>query len=157
MVRALRGAAVIRRNGATALLVWRRISRVTPEREAAKSKLLLGFLLAYMVGSFIHAQFIAEYPNMPGGFPVSVAYFVWGVATLVGLLGYYFARRGHELLGLGAVGVYAAYGLMVLGHYTLAPISAHTMGANLTIALELVTAALLLGTVIVLLVKGKDA
>lgn len=133
---------------------------MTPEGDAARSNLLLGFLLAYMVGSFIHhfhnAQFIAEYPNMPRGFPVSVAYFVWGVATLVGLLGYYFARRGHEILGLGAIGVYAAYGLMVLGHYTLAPISAHTTGANVTIALELVTAALLLGTVIVLLVKGKD-
>lgn len=131
-----------------------------PERDAARSKLLLGFLLAYMVGSFIHhfhnAQFIAEYPNMPGGFPVSVAYFVWGFATLVGLLGYYFARRGHEPLGLGLVGVYAAYGLMVLGHYKLAPLSAHSVGANVTIGIELVTAALLLGTVIVLLVKGKD-
>jgi hypothetical protein len=133
---------------------------MNPERDAAKTNLLLGFLLAYMVGSFIHhfhnAQFIAEYPNMPGGFPVAIAYVVWGIVTLVGLLGYYFARRGHELIGLGAVGAYAAYGLLVLGHYTLAPISAHTLGANVTIALECVTAALLLGTVMVLLVKGKD-
>ena len=30
------------------------------------------------------------------------------------------------------------------------------MGANLTIDLELITAVLLLGTVVVLLVKGKD-
>ena len=58
-------------------------------------------------------------------------------------------RRGHELLGLGALGAYAAHGLLVLG-------SAHTLGANLTIGLELVTAVLLLGTVTVLLVKGKD-
>ena len=55
-----------------------------------------------------------------------------------------------------AVGAYAAYGLSVLGHYKLAPMSAHTMGANVTIGLELITAVLLLGTVIVLLVKGKD-
>ena len=41
---------------------------MSPERDAAKSNLLLGFLMAYMVGSFIHhfhnAQFIDEYPNM---------------------------------------------------------------------------------------------
>ena len=131
-----------------------------PERDAARSKLLLGFLLAYMVGSFIHhfhnAQFIDEYPNMPRGFPVALAYVVWGVVTLVGLAGYYAARHGHELLGLLAVGAYAAYGLAVLGHYKLAPMSAHSIGANVTIGLELITAALLLGTVIVLLVKGKD-
>ena len=35
--------------------------------------------------------------------------------------------------------------------------SAHTLGANVTIWLELVTAALLLGTVIVFLVRGRDA
>ncbi|HTM59526.1 MAG TPA: hypothetical protein VL199_04125 [Burkholderiales bacterium] len=131
-----------------------------PERDAAKSKLLLGFLLAYMVGSFIHnfhnAQFIDEYPNMPRGFPVALAYVVWGTVTAVGLAGYYAVRRGRELLGLGLVGAYAAFGLLVLGHYKLAPVSAHSIGANVTIAIELVTAALLLGTVIVLLVKGKD-
>ena len=130
------------------------------ERDAAKSNLLLGFLMAYMVGSFIHhfhnAQFIDEYPNMPGGFPVAIAYVVWGTVTAIGLFGYYFARRGRELVGLGLVGLYAAYGLLVLGHYRLAPVSAHTTGANLTIGLELITAVLLLGTVAVLLVKGKD-
>jgi hypothetical protein len=35
--------------------------------------------------------------------------------------------------------------------------SAHTLGANVTIWLELVTAGLLLGTVTVLLAKGRDA
>ena len=133
---------------------------MTAERDAAKSNLLLGFLMAYMVGSFIHhfhnAQFIDEYPNMPRGFPVAIAYVVWGTVTAIGLVGYYFARRGRELVGLALVGLYAAYGLLVLGHYRLAPVSAHTTGANLTIGLELITAVLLLGTVAVLLVKGKD-
>lgn len=133
---------------------------MSPERDAANSNLLLGFLMAYMVGSFIHhfhnAQFIDEYPNMPRGVPVAIVYVVWGTVTAIGLIGYYFARRGRELVGLALVGVYAAYGLFVLGHYKLAPVSAHTMGANLTIGLELITAVLLLGTVAVLLVKGKD-
>ena len=133
---------------------------MSPERDATKSNLLLGFLMAYMVGSFIHhfhnAQFIDEYPNMPGGFPVAIAYVVWGTVTAIGLTGYYLARRGRELVGLALVGIYGAYGLLVLGHYKLAPVSAHTMGANLTIGLELITAVLLLGTVAVLLVKGTD-
>ena len=130
------------------------------ERDAARSNLLLGFLMAYMVGSFIHhfhnAQFIDEYPNMPTGFPVAIAYVVWGGVTAVGLAGYYFARRGHELIGLLGVGIYAAYGLLVLGHYRLAPMSAHSVGANVTIWLEQLTALPLLGMVAVLLVKGKD-
>lgn len=154
------GATLVRRNGATAQLVGSKISGVSTERDPARSNLLLAFLLAYMVGSFIHhfhnAQFIDEYPNMPTGFPPAIAYVVWGAVTLVGLAGYYAARKGHEVLGLGALGVYAAYGLLVLGHYKLAPMSAHTVGANVTIWIELVTGALLLGTVAVLLVKGKD-
>lgn len=133
---------------------------MSPERDAAKSNLLLGVLLAYMAGSFIHhfhnAQFIDEYPNMPGGFPAAIAYVVWGTVTAIGLAGFYLARRGRELVGLALVGAYAAYGLLVLGHYNLAPVSAHTTGANLTIGLELITAVLLLGTVAVLLIKGKD-
>ena len=131
------------------------------ERDPSRSNLLLALLVAYMAGSFVHhfhnAQFIDEYPNMPTGFPAWFAYFVWGVVTAVGLAGYYAVRRGKELLGLGALGLYAAYGLLVLGHYKLAPISAHTLGANVTIWIELLTAALLLGTVAVFLVKGRDA
>jgi len=160
VVWALRGAAIVRRNDAPALLVERKIFRVTIERDPARSNLLLAFLVAYMVGSFIHhfhnAQFIDQYPNMPKGFPPAMAYVVWGAVTLVGLAGYYATRLGHELLGLLVLGVYAAYGLMVLGHYKLAPMSAHTIGANVTIGLELVTAILLLGAVAVRLVKGKD-
>ena len=129
-------------------------------RDPARSGLLLAVLSAYIVGSFIHhfhnAQFIADYPNMPTGFPPAIAYVVWGTVTAVGLAGYYAVRRGYEILGLGALGLYGAYGLLVLGHYQLAPISAHTVGANVTIWIELVTGALLLGTVAVFLVKGKD-
>jgi len=131
------------------------------ERSAAQSNLLLACLLAYMVGSFVHhfhnAQFIDEYPNMPTGFPPAIAYVVWTTVTAVGLAGYYGVRRGRELLGLALLALYAAYGLLVLGHYKLAPMSAHTLGANVTIWLELLTAALLLGTVTVFLVRGRDS
>jgi hypothetical protein len=160
VVRPLRGAAVVGRNRSTVRLAGSKICGVNTERDPGRSKLLFALLLAYMVGSFIHhfhnAQFIDEYPNMPSGFPVALAYVVWGAVTLVGLAGYCGVRRGHELLGLGAMGVYAAYGLLVLGHYRLAPFSAHTLGANATIGLELLTAAPLLAAVMFFLVKGSD-
>jgi hypothetical protein len=130
------------------------------ERAAARSNLLLACLLAYMAASFLHhfhnAQFIDEYPNMPTGLPPALAYVVWSAVTMVGLAGYYGVRHGRELLGFAVLALYAAYGLLVLGHYKLAPMSAHTLGANVTIWLELVTAALLLGTVAVFLVRGRD-
>jgi hypothetical protein len=129
-------------------------------RDPARSNLLLGLLLAYMAASLAHhihnAQFIDEYPNMPTGFPVWIAYVVWTAVTAVGLAGFYFCLRpGYRLLGFGALAVYAAYGLLVLAHYTLAPISAHTFIANATIWLEALTAALLLGTVALFLVRDS--
>jgi hypothetical protein len=51
--------------------------------------------------------------------------------------------RGYRLAGLFFVAVYAALGLDSLGHYALAPMSAHTVAMNLTILLEVTTAALL--------------
>lgn len=77
---------------------------MSTERDPGQSKLLFALLIAYMVGSFVHhfhnAQFIDEYPNMPTGFPLALAYVVWGTVTPAGLAGYYAVRRGHELLGL---------------------------------------------------------
>jgi len=137
-----------------------KMAAMDAERSPAQSNALLPCLLAYMAGSFVHhfhnAQFIDQYPNMPTGFPPAIAYVVWGTVTLVGLAGYYAVRRGRELVGFAVLALYAAYGLLVLGHYKLAPMSAHTLGANVTIWLELVTAVLLLGTVVVSLVHGRD-
>jgi hypothetical protein len=49
--------------------------------------------------------------------------------------------------------VYGALGLDALGHYTLAPSSAHTMAMNLTIWLEAGTALLLLAAVAGLMLR----
>ena len=46
LVRAVRGAPVVRRHGATAPVVSRTISRMSPERDAARSNLLLGLYAA---------------------------------------------------------------------------------------------------------------
>ena len=66
----------------------------------------------------------------------------WLGVTAVGVLGYLLVRRGYRLSGLSVIAVYAALGFDGLGHYTLAPLSAHTATMNMTIWLEVATAAL---------------
>ena len=130
-------------------------------RDPARSNLLLGLLLVHMAASLWHhihnGQFLDEYPNMPTGFPVWTAYIAWTVTTAVGLAGYYWVCNGYRLLGFGAMALYAGYGLLAFGHYTLAPMSAHTLVQNATILSEALTALLLMGTVMVFLVRDRDA
>src|SRR5204863_5185530 len=94
-------------------------------REPARSNLLLALLLLHMAASLWHhihnGQFLDEYPNMPRGVPPVLAYIAWGVTTAVGLAGYYAVCNGHRLLGFGAMGLHATYGLLAFGHYRLAP------------------------------------
>jgi len=127
----------------------------------ARSNLLLALLILHMAASLWHhihnGQFADEYPNMPTGFPIWIAYAAWAVTTAVGLAGYYWVCNGRRLLGFGAMGLYAAYGLLAFGHYTMAPMSAHTLVQNATILSEALTAMLLLGTVMAFLVKDRDA
>ena len=135
---------------------------MTPEaREPARSKLLLAVLILHIAASLWHhihnGRFADEYPNLPGGFPVWIAYTAWGVTTAVGLAGFYAVCNGYRLLGFGTLGLYAAYGLLAFSHYTLAPMSAHTWVQNATILSEGLTAVLLLVTVLVLLVRMKEA
>lgn len=134
---------------------------MSAERNPARSNLLLALLILHMAASLWHhihnGQFADEYPNMPTGVPPVVAYIAWGITTAVGLAGYYAVCNGYRLLGFGAMGLYAAYGLLAFGHYTLAPMSAHTLVMNATILGEALTGALLLGTVMVFLVRDRDS
>ena len=135
---------------------------MSPEvREPARSNLLLTLLIVHMAASLWHhihnGHFAAEYPKLPAGFPAWIAYSAWGVTTAVGLAGYYAVRHGRQLLGFAAMGLYASYGLLAFSHYSLAPMSAHTLVQNATILSEGLTALLLLVTVIVLLVRMKEA
>jgi len=130
-------------------------------RDPARSNLLLALLLLHMAASLWHhihnGQFADEYPNMPTGFPIWLAYAAWAFTTAAGLAGYYWVCNGRRLLGFGAMGLYAAYGLLAFGHYTMASMSAHTLVQNATILSEALTAMLLLGTVMVFLVRERDA
>ncbi len=108
---------------------------------------LLVLLLTYGSASLFHhvhnAEFLAEYPNMPTWLSPAQVYAAWFGVTLVGAVGYLLVRRGSQLAGLLVIAGYAALGFDGLGHYGLAPLSAHTVTMNLTIWLEVATALLL--------------
>ena len=80
-------------------------------------------------------------------------YVAWIGVTAVGVVGYLLVRRGYQLIGLSVTAVYAVLGFDGLGHYSLAPMSAHTATMNLSIWLEVATAALLLIAVAGLVAK----
>lgn len=97
------------------------------------------------LGHFSHnAEFICEYPNLPGWLTSAKVYAAWLAITSVGALGLVVLRKGHPLPGLALVAAYAALGFDGLGHYAVAPMELHSFGANATIWSEVAAAALLL-------------
>ena len=104
-------------------------------------RFLLPAFVLYAAASLLHhvhnAEFLDHYPNMPAGLSRAGVYAAWLGATAVGILGYWLRRK--LLLALSAL-----YGLGVLVHYAIAPVSAHTPMMHLTIALEAAAAAALL-------------
>jgi hypothetical protein len=118
-------------------------------------RVLLVLLLIYGLATLVHfvhnAEFLADYPNLPASWSRSGVYWAWLAMTAVGLGGWVVFRRGFTLTGLLLLAVYAAFGLDSLGHYMVAPISAHTLGMNASILLEVATAAVLLAEVLRLL------
>lgn len=97
------------------------------------------------LGHFSHnATFICTYPNLPTWLTTAQVYGAWAAITAVGAAGLVLLRQRFFALGLGAVAVYAALGFDGLGHYALAPIQFHSLGANVSILSEVAAAALLL-------------
>lgn len=116
----------------------------------AVPKVLLVLMLVYGAAALIHfahnAEFLADYPNMPGWLSRWKVYLAWLGLTSVGGVGYVLLAYGHRLAGLFVVAAYAVLGLDSLGHYALAPMSAHTTTMNVTILLDVTAAAVLLVT-----------
>ena len=127
------------------------------ERPTIRTNLLLILVLLYGAASLFHyshnAEYLDEYPNMPAWLSPALVYAAWLGVTAVGLIGYFLIRRGYQLAGLAVLGVYGALGLDGLGHYTLAPLSAHTFAMNMSIWLEAIAGVLLLTTVAGLMLR----
>lgn len=117
-------------------------------RLAIRFDVLLILLVAYTAASLFHyshnAEFLDEYPNMPAWLSRTKVYGAWLGVTAVGLVGYLLVRWRYLLPGLVVLAVYGLLGLDGLGHYVVAPVSAHTLTMNLSIWLEAITAVLLL-------------
>lgn len=112
------------------------------------SLLLLLLAATYCLASLLHfvhnAEYLSAYPNLPSWLSRSQIYAVWFAITSIGVIGLGLERGNYPLLGLILVAVYALLGFDGLGHYAVAPMSAHTFTMNFTIWAEVVAAALLL-------------
>jgi hypothetical protein len=94
------------------------------------NRVLFILLLAYCGASLIHfihnAEFLQQYPGLPATWSRFGVYLAWAGMTVVGGIGSMLYFRGHRRIGLAILAVYAALGLDSLGHYIVAPLSAHT-------------------------------
>ena len=115
---------------------------------------LMALYCAASLAHFVHnAQFLAEYPNMPAWLSPLQVMGAWLAVTAVGALGWLLTRTPWPLPGLLLIGAWAGLGFDGLAHYTLAPVSAHSLAMNLTIWSEVVAAALLLAATAVLVLR----
>jgi hypothetical protein len=98
-------------------------------------------LALYAAASLAHhvhnAEFLDHYPAMPAWLTRAGVYLFWLGATAIGVLGYWLGNRA-------LLAIYGLYGIGVLAHYALAPLSAHTPAMHFTIGLEAATAVALL-------------
>ena len=121
-----------------------------------RSPRLVVLLLAYAVASLVHfthnAEYLPDYPGLPRTWTREGVYFAWLAMTAIGFAGWLLLARGAVLAGLSALAVYAALGLDSLGHYVVAPASAHSLAMNSTILLEVTAAALVMVEVVRLMV-----
>jgi hypothetical protein len=115
---------------------------------AVKDAVLLPLMLVYGAASLLHfmhnAVYVRDYPNLPAWLTSTGVVAAWLVVAAVGVLGYVLYSRLSRVAGLMTISVYAMFGLSGLDHYTVAPVSAHTVAMNLTILLEAATSAVLL-------------
>jgi hypothetical protein len=109
---------------------------------------LTALMLAYGAASLLHfihnAQFARDYPNFPDTITALQVYGVWLVIAATGVAGYLLMRLGWKVLGLVVTAVYAGFGFNGLLHYSLAPMSAHSLAMNGTILTEVALAAALI-------------
>jgi hypothetical protein len=113
--------------------------------------ILLFAVTMYFIASLVHfvhnAEYLHAYPNMPEWLTRSGVYLAWWAVTAVGVVGFALYKFFAPRTGLVVLALYAALGYAGLDHYVVAPVSAHTIGMNATIAFEVVAATVLLLTI----------
>lgn len=121
---------------------------------AVPHRSLIALVLLHAAASLLHfvhnATFVRDYPNMPAWISPAGIYGAWLAEAALGALGVLLLLRGRRG-GLVLIAIYAVLGLGGLDHYTLAPMSAHTLAMNATIWLETATALALLACIAILL------
>src|SRR3954468_6708699 len=137
-------------------------SRVVRGAQRRGDALLLPLMLIYGAASLLHflhnAVYLRDYPNLPLWLTAGGVMGAWIVEAGTGLVGYLLYTRVTRAGGFIAIAVYAAFGLAALDHYTVAPVSAHTVAMNLTILLEAATAlGLLVCVALNALSRGQPA
>jgi len=107
-------------------------------------------VLVHAAASLLHflhnAAYLADYPNMPAWISPLGIYGAWCAEAALGALGVLLLFRGRRS-GFVLIAIYAVLGFGGLDHYTLAPMSAHTLAMNATIWLETATGLVLLAFV----------
>jgi hypothetical protein len=109
-------------------------------------------MLAYFAASLMHfahnAVYIEAYPYLPDSLTPARVWAAWFAEAALGAAGYLVLSRGLRVLGLLLIALWAALGFDGLAHYSLAPVSAHSLTMNLTIWIEVLAASVLLVAVI---------
>lgn len=120
---------------------------IASEPQSASRAFAISFCV-YAIASLMHfahnAEFLSAYPNLPSSWSRAGVYLAWIGIMTVGVAGWVLAGRGFRVAGLLLTALYAVLGLDSLGHYIVAPPSAHTLTMNATILLEVVAAGVLL-------------
>jgi len=106
--------------------------------------LLLTFTVASLVHFFHNATYLDEYPNMPTWLTAAGVWWVWVAQVCVGAIGYMVHLIRSRMVGLVIIAIYANFGFGGLDHYVVAPVSAHSMVMNATIAFEAFAGLILL-------------
>ena len=114
----------------------------------SRDHVLLMSILVYgaaSLGHFVHnAVYLEFYPNMPTWLTPLGVLGSWLVIAATGAVGYWLFRKGLAVVGLTVLALYAALGFAGLDHYAIAPVAAHSLVMNATIAGEAIAASVLL-------------
>ena len=107
--------------------------------------ILAAIYFAAGLAHFSHnAEYIAFYPGMPAWLTRETVYLAWLGVTSLGFISLVLARLDFPALALLLLGIYGAFGLDGLAHYTLGLCSEHTLMSNFTIWSEAVSGLALL-------------